>query len=312
MSAAALGHSQIANLGSPCGRKIVLADVAGFCFGVRRAISMTERAQEAGLGSITTLGPIVHNSQVIERLRARGIGGAQNLAEIEKGTVVLSAHGSAPIVIREAHERGLDILDVTCPFVTKVHRAAKNLLNQGYDVILVGDPGHTEVKGVFGAVEEIGGTIRLVSSPEEVASMPLGNKVGVVCQTTQRSETFARVVAEVCLRATDVRAINTVCSATEELQTAAIKLAKSVDVVLVIGGARSANTRRLREICERTGTPAYQVETAKDIDMAWLEGHNVVGLTAGASTPDWLIEEVAMAVNGGELPEGWNLHHPDE
>ena len=293
------------------GRTIVLADVAGFCFGVRRAVEMTERARAEGAGRLTTLGPLVHNSQVTGRLKASGIEGARSLDEIEKGTVVLSAHGSAPIVLKQARDRGLDILDVTCPFVTKVHRAAKALVNQGYQVLLVGDPGHTEVKGVIGAIEEIGGSIRLVSSPEEVAGLSLGKKVGIISQTTQRSDTFAKVVAEVCKTTPDVRALNTVCNATEELQEAAIRLAQSVDVVLVIGGARSANTRRLREVCEQHGTPAYQIETPADIQMAWLDGCGVVGLTAGASTPDWLIEEVAQAINGGELPDDWDLRHPD-
>lgn len=301
----------VAGTGGAVKRKVVLADVAGFCFGVRRAVEMTERARSEREGPVTTLGHLVHNSQVTDRLKARGIAGADSLDEIEAGTVVLSAHGSAPIVLRQARDRGLAVVNVTCPFVTKVHRSAKSLVTQGYEVLLVGDPGHTEVKGVMGAIEEMGGSIRLVSSPEEAAGLSLGKKVGVVSQTTQRTETFARVVAEVCRRVSDVRALNTVCSATEELQEAAVRLARRVDVVLVIGGARSANTRRLREVCEQQGTSAHQIETAADIDMALLDGYGIVGLTAGASTPDWLIEEVARTVTGGELPDDWTLRHPD-
>ena len=195
---------------------------------------------------------------------------------------MVSAHGARPNVFERARERGLDVIDTTCPFVTRVHRSAKLLVQQGYQVILVGDPGHTEVKGVLGAIEEAGGSITLVSSHEQIASLQLAKKVGVVCQTTQRSETFANVVAEVCKTVSDVRAFNTVCNATEELQQAAIRLARQCDLVIVIGGRQSANTRRLRDLCAEQGVPSYHIETAAEIDANWLEGKRVVGLTAGA------------------------------
>ncbi len=293
-------------------RTVLLAEVVGYCFGVRRAVEMTERAATERAGRVTSLGPLIHNAQVTDRLKASGIESAAHLDEIASGTVVLSAHGSAPIVLRQARDRGLEIVDGTCPFVTRVHRAAKSLVENGYRVLLVGDPGHTEVIGVVAAIEEMGGWVRRVSSPEQVAALHLGGKVGVLSQTTQRRETFAAIVAEVCKLVSDVRAVNTVCGATEELQAAAIRLARQVDLVIVIGGRQSANTRRLRELCEEQGVVARQVETADDIDQAWLERSDVVGITAGASTPDWLIEEVARAVNGGSLPEGWRINHPDE
>jgi 4-hydroxy-3-methylbut-2-enyl diphosphate reductase len=302
---------------APCGttpirRRVLLAEVAGFCFGVRRAVEMTRTARSSQEGAFTTLGPLVHNSQVTEDLRTSGVGIANDIDDVGQGTVVVSAHGVAPIVMRHARDRGLDILDVTCPFVTKVHRSAKMLVEQGYQVLLVGDPGHTEVKGVMGAIEETGGSISLVSLPEQVANLSLAKKVGVVCQTTQRSENFAKIVAEVCKTVSDVRALNTVCNATEELQEAAVRLARRCEVMLVIGGSQSANTRRLRDLCEEQGIPAYHIEAATDIDPAWLDNKIVVGLTAGASTPDWMIEDVARAVNGGSLPDDWKLHHPDE
>ncbi|HLJ57462.1 MAG TPA: 4-hydroxy-3-methylbut-2-enyl diphosphate reductase [Chthonomonadaceae bacterium] len=294
------------------GRRVILAQVAGFCFGVRRAVEMAENARQSAADEVTTLGDLVHNSQVTGRLLARGIGRAGALAEVEGGTVVLSAHGSAPIVLREARERGLGVIDGTCPFVAKVHRAAKMLVAQGYPILLVGDRGHTETMGVVAAVEEMGGTIAIVGSAEEAGALLLGKRVGVISQSTQRSDVFASVVTAVCRRVPDVRAMKTVCNATEELQEAAVRLARTVDVMIVVGGGRSANTRRLRELCEEAGTPALQVETAADLDPAWLDGRSTVGLTAGASTPDWLIEEVARAINGGELPDDWSVRHPDE
>lgn len=293
-------------------RKIILAEITGFCFGVRRAVQLAQTARRERTGRLTTLGPLIHNEQVIARMQAEGIETAPTLERIPEGTVVLSAHGVAPGVLTQARAQGLEIVDVTCPFVTKVHREAKRLHEQGYQVLLVGDAGHTEVKGVVGAVEAIGGSVTVVSSPEAVAPLRLGKKVGIVSQTTQRAVDFASVVAEVCKTTPDVRAINTICGATDELQAAAVQLARQVEVVLVIGGKKSANTRRLRQICEEEGAPAYHIETAEEIDPTWLEGKTIIGLTAGASTPDWIIEAVARAINDGELPDDWNLHHPDE
>ncbi len=292
-------------------RTIRVARVAGFCFGVRRAVEMAQQARQQRTGNLTTLGQIVHNSQVIERLRQQGIETAETLEAVPAGTVILSAHGVAPQVLLSAKERGLDVVDVTCPFVTKVHRTAKQLIEQGYPLLLVGDPGHTEVKGVIGTIESMGGSVQLVSRPDEVSALVLGKKVGILSQTTQMAETFTQIVAEVCRRVPDVRACNTICGATDELQEAAVALAREVDVVLVIGGRKSANTRRLRQLCEGEGVPAYHIETAEEIEPHWIIGKRTIGLTAGASTPDWVIEEVACALNYGELPEEWNLQNPE-
>lgn len=293
-------------------RRIVLAEVAGFCFGVKRAVEITEAARQTRAGQITTLGPIIHNEQVIAKMEADGIGTAPTLEAITEGTVVLSAHGVSPAVVQQAKAQGLAIVDVTCPFVTKVHRTAKQLYEQGYQLLLVGDQGHTEVKGVLGTVEAIGGTITVISTPEEVRELKLGKKVGLISQTTQRNDNFAAIVAEVCKVASDVRAINTICNATDELQEAAVRLARQVEVAIVVGGKKSANTRRLRQLCENEGIPAYHIETVDEIEEAWLEDKEVIGITAGASTPDWIIEDVARRLNGGALPDDWRLHHPDE
>ena len=293
-------------------RRIVLARVAGFCFGVKRAVELVEAARRERSGLITTLGPMVHNAQVIERMRGEGIDTTPALENIREGTVVLSAHGVEPSVSAQARAQGLGILDVTCPFVTKVHLTAKKLYEQGYQILLVGDAGHTEVRGVMGAVEALGGSATLVTTPEQVRGLTLGKKVGILSQTTQTAANYSAIVAEVCRRVQDVRAINTICGATDELQDAAADLARQVEIALVIGGKSSANTRRLRQLCEDQGIPAYHIETAQEIQQVWLDGKTVIGLTAGASTPDWIIEEVARALNDGNLPADWSLHHPDE
>jgi (E)-4-hydroxy-3-methyl-but-2-enyl pyrophosphate reductase len=290
-------------------RKIVLARVAGFCFGVQRAVDMVMSARQERFGKLTSLGPIVHNNQVAAKLSAEGVEAAADLGSIRDGAVILSAHGVAPNTVAQAKAQGLQIIDVTCPFVTRVHRMAQQLVEQGYQLLLLGEPDHTEVKGIVGAVE---GRVTVVSCAEDVRKIKLGRKVGIVTQTTQKAQEFAAVVAEVSKSTFDVRAYNTICNATDELQDAAIDLARQVDVVLVVGGRQSANTSRLREICEEQGVPAYHVETAAEIQDSWLEGCETIGVTAGASTPDWLIEEVVSALNEGELPKDFSINHPDE
>lgn len=304
--------TNILNSTSTVRRRVVLAEVAGFCFGVRRAVEMTTTFRREHVGRVTTLGPLIHNEQVIARMRDDGVETAADLDAIQEGAVVLSAHGVSPAVVAQAQSQGLQMLDVTCPFVTKVHARARLLYEQGYQVLLVGDRGHTEVKGVVGAVEALGGRVTVVTLPEEISRLAIGKKVGIISQTTQYAASFAAIIAEVSKIAVEVRAFNTVCNATDELQEAAIRMARQVEVALVVGGRKSANTRRLRELCAAEGIPAYHIETAEEIDSAWLEGQSVVGITGGASTPDWILEEVARAVNGGELPTDWRLHHPDE
>lgn len=293
-------------------RHLVVARVAGFCFGVKRAMDMVETARRERPETITTLGPIVHNQQVIGRMEREGIHTAASLDAISAGTVVLSAHGVSPAIPLQARAQGLDVLDATCPFVTKVHRMAKMLHQQNYQILLVGDAGHTEVRGVVGAVEALGGTVNRVSCVGDVRALALGKKVGIISQTTQQSATFAAIVAEVCRVASDVRAFNTICGATDELQDAAADMARQVEVAIVIGGRGSANTRRLRDLCEAQGIPAYHIETAGEILPEWIADKFTIGLTAGASTPDWIIEDVARHLNDGELPDDWRLNHPEE
>jgi 4-hydroxy-3-methylbut-2-enyl diphosphate reductase len=277
------------------GRTIKLARVAGFCFGVRRAVDIALEARAKDNGNLTLLGPLVHNRGVMNDLDSKGIRAAKSLDQVEPGAVVLSAHGVAPSVRLSARQHGLKVVDATCPFVTKVHRAAKRLLEEGYQVLLLGDPGHTEVRGIAGAVD---GNITVVGTVEELKKTKLSKKVGIISQTTQRAEDYTQVVAEVARRVPDVRAINTICGATDDLQAAARELAGEVEVVIVIGGRNSANTARLRQSCEEEGIPAYHIETADEVEEAWLAGKSVIGVTGGASTPDEAINEVIDRLGG--------------
>ncbi len=280
-------------------RTVMIAKSAGFCFGVRRAVDIALAQRPTNADKTASLGPIVHNPRVSADLKRSGIGEVTSLDALSSGdTVIMSAHGVSPQVLKDAGERGLNIVDVTCPFVTKLHRSAMMLAREGYQVLLVGDAGHTEVLGVVGAVESIGGQILVISCLEELEKIALSKRVGVVSQTTQYLHRLAEITAAVCMRASEVRSINTVCGATEELQAAAMEMAQQVDVAIVIGGWKSANTRRLREICAAQGIPAYQVESPEEIQESWLFGKRVVGLTAGASTPDSDIQEAARILRG--------------
>ncbi|MBC7084435.1 MAG: bifunctional 4-hydroxy-3-methylbut-2-enyl diphosphate reductase/30S ribosomal protein S1 [Firmicutes bacterium] len=266
---------------------VTLGGRTGFCYGVRRAVGIAEEAGSRGLAF--TLGPLVHNPQVVERLREKGVTPVAELGEIKEGILVVPSHGLPPDVLEEAERRGLDVVHATCPNVRRTQRLVADLKRKGYQVFIVGDEGHSEVVGLVGCA---GGDARVVRSAEDVLSGLVRPRVGVVCQTTQTVEAFRQVLAALALRAKELVAYNTICNATEERQQAARKLARSVDAMIVVGGRASANTRRLAEICEAEGAKVYRIETASDLDSLDLSGVRSVGIAAGASTPNWVIEEV--------------------
>ncbi|MGE5592427.1 MAG: bifunctional 4-hydroxy-3-methylbut-2-enyl diphosphate reductase/30S ribosomal protein S1 [Betaproteobacteria bacterium] len=269
------------------GFEVTLSERTGFCYGVRRAI---EIAEEAGSrGPAFTLGPLVHNPQVVERLKKKGVTPVAGLGEIRAGTLIVPSHGLPPDLLEEAERRGLDVVHATCPNVRRTQKLVADLKHQGYQVFIVGDEGHSEVVGLVGCAD---GDARVVRSAEDVLSGLVRPRVGVVCQTTQTVEAFCQVLAALALRAKELVAYNTICNATEERQQAARALARSVDAMIVVGGRASANTRRLAEICEAEGARVYRVETASDLDSLDLSGVKSVGIAAGASTPNWVIEEV--------------------
>lgn len=268
--------------------KVIVADHAGFCFGVKRALDMVLKAAEKGK-PLYTLGPLIHNPQVVEKLRAAGVEVVKDVRDVKEGWLVMPSHGVPKEVTKAAKDAGLVIVDVTCPFVAKVHKRAEDLAEQGFQVVVVGDSGHSEVKGILSAA---GDSATTVSTPEEAKGAAWTGRVGIVAQTTQVEERFQEIVEIISGLAGEVQAYDTICYATRDRQTAVLQLAPRVQALMVVGGRNSANTTRLREICESTGLPTYHIETADEIDDAWFNGIAVVGLTAGASTPDWIIEEV--------------------
>jgi len=269
--------------------RVIVADQAGVCFGVKRALDLVNKEAEKGEG-LATLGPLIHNPQVVKKLEEKGVRVARSVEEVESGAIVMPSHGVPREVQRQAEQAGLRTIDATCPFVATVHRKAEALARDGYTVVVVGDAGHSEVKAILSAAGE--GSV-VVSSAEDADVIDWsGKKVGIVSQTTQTPERFGDIVGRIAAQAKEVVAHNTICYATHDRQTAARDLAPQVQAMFVVGGRNSANTTRLAEICEDAGVPTYHIETAAEVETEWVKGMDVVGLTAGASTPEWVIEEV--------------------
>jgi len=274
--------------------KIILAKRAGFCFGVKRATQMAFEA--AGKDKKTyTLGPIIHSPQVVNRLEEMGVNVLKNLDSMATGTIIIRSHGVAAHEIDEAQAKKLEIIDATCPFVKKAQEHVKSLSDSGYSVIVVGDADHPEVQGI---VSYGGEKVFVVGSGDEVRQLPKMNKIGVVAQTTQSFENLRNVVSECLLRGGEIRVFNTICDATAVRQEEAKELARQVDCMLVVGGFNSANTRRLAEVCKELQPRTHHIETAEEIDSSWFKGVETVGVTAGASTPKWIIDEVVSRIEG--------------
>ncbi len=274
--------------------EIVRASDMGFCFGVRRAVEMMER--EAATGTpIASLGSVVHNPQVVGQLKQRGLDVVATLEEVGDRRVAITAHGVGPAVIAEAEARGLEVVDTTCPIVTRAQQWAKKLVDEGFAVIVYGDPQHKETRGILGWAR---GKAIVLQSEGEIDGLPddLPSRLGVLVQTTHTEAHFAAFVNRLLTtrmhRISELRVINTLCNATTGQQAAARELAHRVDMVVVVGGRESANTRHLKEVCEEEGTRAYHIETPDELRPEWFVGVQRVGVTAGASTPDYAVEDV--------------------
>lgn len=274
--------------------RIEVASHAGVCYGVERALKLAAHAAESARGSVTTLGPLIHNPIVVRDLESAGVKGAQTVDEVESGTLIIRAHGVVPQVIDQARAKGLEVLDATCPYVKKVHMAAEKLVREGYQLIVVGESGHPEVEGILG---HAGDAAHVVSTPRDLDGVDLARKVGVVVQTTQTPANLAAIVSALALRTMDLRVVNTICSATQERQDSAAELASRADVMIVIGGKNSGNTRRLAEICMARCPRTHHIEDSSEIQRTWFEGVALVGITAGASTPGAHIDAALACIN---------------
>jgi len=271
--------------------EIKIAQPSGFCFGVKRSIDMVEKAIKDGKKNIQIFGPIVHNPQQIKALEDKGVKMVNSIDEIQPGTLFIRAHGISPQVYEELKKKNVEIIDATCPFVNVEQNYARKLYEEGYQVIIIGEKNHPEALGAQGYAP---GSL-IIGSVEEARSLKEVPKIGAVVQTTLEPEEVAKIVAELYHKAKEVRVYNTICQSTKMRQPAAKKLAEEVDLMIVIGGKNSGNTRRLAEVSSRIKT-TYHIETAAELKKEWFEGVKKVGISAGASTPDFIIEEVVEAI----------------
>jgi len=270
--------------------QVLLADEYGFCFGVERAVEMVEEALEQG-ETVRSLGPLIHNDQEMQRLGKHGVTTISEPVQIGRGeTAVIRAHGVTPDVQRELEEKATKVVDATCPFVTRVQKLAARAADQNRHVIVVGSPDHPEMIGVKGYAPDHAFVIR---DETEVANLPRLRNPLVVAQTTIKAKTFFDTAAAIRLKTDDeVQVVNTICSATRDRQEAARALAGMVDAFYIIGGRHSSNSVKLLAVCKEQCPKSYLIETEEEINDADLTGAERVGVTAGASTPDWLIEKI--------------------
>jgi len=276
--------------------KIKKAETAGFCFGVKRALELTLKAAREGSG-VYTLGPLIHNPQVVNRLREEGVGVfeisncyfATNNSQVPLNlkTVVIRTHGVSKETNEHLNSLGVKVVDATCPFVKKAQQYAKLLHNEGYQVIILGDADHPEVIGIKSYA---GPDAVVVTEPEQIGR--LHKKVGVVVQTTQPIERLQRLLEKIVTLCRELKVYNTICNSTLERLKETAQMARNVDMMLVIGGRNSANTTQLARLCESLGVMTHHIETSDELRKEWFERVRTVGITAGASTPDWIIDDV--------------------
>lgn len=272
--------------------RIEKAARTGFCLGVRRAITILDRlARERG--RVDTLGAVVHNQQVLQKLAENGVRVAEDIESVREGTVATSSHGVSPEVEEALRSRNLEVVSTTCPFVHRAQVAARRLADSGFFVVVYGDAGHPEVKGILGWAKGRGTATLDEKFIEELDSLP--RHIGVLSQTTQIPAQFAGFVKKLLDRAltkdSEIRIIDTICHDIRQRQEDALQLAGRVDLMLVVGGRSSANTRHLAELCGTVST-TYRIETAEELQPEWLEGCRSVGVTGGASTSEQTVEEV--------------------
>lgn len=276
--------------------EVVVAKTAGFCFGVKRAVEQVYRQIEEGEKPIYTYGPIIHNEEVVRELEEKGvriIEGEEELRRVKKGTVIIRSHGVPEQIYRIIEEQGLHMVDATCPFVKKIHRIVRRYGEEGANVIIIGNDGHPEVEGIKGWCT---GRVTVIGTEEEARGyrQEQSEPLCIVSQTTFNYKKFDKLVEIISKMSYDREDIlNTICSATEERQSEARELAKQADSMIVIGGSHSSNTRKLFEICKKECANTYYIQTLKDLDIRRLPSRGCVGITAGASTPNNLIEEVS-------------------
>lgn len=258
---------------------------------------MAFQEAEAGRSDTYTLGPIIHNPQMVDKLASAGVGLKRDIEDIDHGTVIIRSHGVTRQEMERAEDKGLRIVDATCPFVKKAQDLTDLLREQDYFVVIVGDEEHPEVKSI---ISYGGKDVIVIDSPEKAKSLPKKKKIGIVAQTTQSFDNFKGIVNECLGKAGELRVFNTICGATAIRQDQSSDIAREVDCMIVVGGYSSANTKRLAEICKEIQPNTHHIEVASELAPEWFKGAIKVGVSAGASTPDWVIDEVMERIKSFE------------
>ena len=278
--------------------EVRLAKTAGFCFGVRRAVDTVYEQVEQAEGPIYTYGPIVHNETVVQELEEKGVkvlNSEEELKSLTSGTVIIRAHGVGEKVYELLKQQGVNLVDATCPFVKKIHRIARKEEANGRHILIIGNAKHPEVEGIRGWCEKPAYVVESLEEAENFA-LPMGEKLCIVSQTTFNYNKFQDIVEIISKKGYDIIVLNTICSATEERQTEAREIASDVDAMIVIGGSHSSNTQKLFEICKKECENTYYIQSLDDLDLKTSQSIRCVGITAGASTPNNIIEEVQKHV----------------
>jgi (E)-4-hydroxy-3-methyl-but-2-enyl pyrophosphate reductase len=273
--------------------KVKQAKTAGFCMGVRRALEKVLGQAYKEPGPIFTYGPLIHNEQVMKLLESKGVRVAKDISALKEGTLIIRAHGIPPQERKLLKGSGLKIIDATCPRVARVQALIRYHTHKGYLAVIVGEPDHPEVIGLKGHGN---GRAFVISTSEEVSLLPEGEKVLIVAQTTQEKQTYERIVETIKKRFPEALVFNTICDATQSRQEEVRALATHVDGIVVVGGFHSGNTRRLAQVASSTGLPVFHVETEQQLDREKLSAMEIIGVTAGASTPNWMINKVVQKI----------------
>ena len=283
--------------------EVKLASKRGFCFGVEDAIELAHRTvNENREGQVVALGPVIHNPQVVEKLQQSGLNQSAKLEEVPSGaTLLIRSHGAPPETHQRARERGLKIVDATCVLVKRAQTVVRQLHEEGYQVVMIGDRNHPEVIGVIGYAPDV---IVINSEAEIDAALPHRGKLGLVAQTTHAPEHVAKMVGAICARPfREIKIVNTLCLEVVRRQEAAVELCEDVEVMFVLGGLHSANTRELARLCQEQGLPTYHLETWDDFKAEMVAGKRIAGVTAGASTPDEVIDRFVANLRAFEPAE---------
>ncbi len=272
--------------------EIIVAKMAGFCFGVKRAIDIAFQIANENRKGVYTLGPIIHNPQVVEMLKEKGIIPIENI-KVKKDirALIIRTHGIPLHISKEISSIGCEIIDATCPFVKKAQYYAKLLMEEGYQVVILGEKNHPEVKGLMSYANN---DVIVVDSKTPLPKFK--KRVGIVVQTTQSLEALKKVLSDAIEHANEIKVYNTICNSTALRLKETEKMSRKVDVMFVAGGKNSANTTQLTRLCKSLSVPTYHIETSSEIKEAWIKNAKKLGITAGASTPEWIIKEVEKRI----------------